>query len=132
MKLPAILFLLLIGLAAGPVSGLLSPDAMFGELLFPIISMAVAVILFEGSLTLCYSEMREVSGVIQHLISLGAIATWLITSVATQWIIGGSWNVAFLFETITVVTGPTVIIPMSDPPRRLPMYCAGKAPSSIR
>jgi len=112
MKLPAILFLLLIGLAAGPVSGLLDPDAMFGELLFPIISMAVAVILFEGSLTLRFSEVREVSGVIQRLVSLGAVVTWLITSVATHWIIGCSWEVAFLFGAITVVTGPTVIIPM--------------------
>jgi len=112
MKLPAILFLLLIGLAAGPASGLLDPDAMFGDLLFPIISMAVAIILFEGSLTLRFHDVREVSGVIQRLISIGAVTTWLITSVATHWIIGCSWEVAFLFGAITVVTGPTVIIPM--------------------
>ena len=43
IKVPAILFLLLAGILAGPVSGLLDPDALFGDLLFPFISLAVAV-----------------------------------------------------------------------------------------
>ncbi|MGD9390718.1 MAG: sodium:proton antiporter, partial [Thioalkalispiraceae bacterium] len=52
MKLPAILFLLLGGIVAGPITGWLAPADLFGDLLFPFISLAVAVILFEGSLTL--------------------------------------------------------------------------------
>ncbi|MCP4519714.1 MAG: sodium:proton antiporter, partial [Delftia sp.] len=50
VKLPAILFLLLAGIVLGPVTGLLQPDKMLGELLFPLVSLAVAVILFEGGL----------------------------------------------------------------------------------
>ena len=111
-KLPSILFLLLIGLGAGPVGGLLDPDIMFGELLFPIISISVAIILFEGSMTLHFSDIREVGSVIRRLVSVGAIITWLITAVVTQWAINCSWEIAFLFGAITVVTGPTVIIPI--------------------
>ncbi|KZZ33858.1 cation:proton antiporter [Oleiphilus sp. HI0086] len=52
LRLPAILFLLLAGILIGPGLGILEPDALFGEMLFPIVSLAVAVILFEGSLLL--------------------------------------------------------------------------------
>ncbi|MCB0964991.1 MAG: hypothetical protein KDA98_17070, partial [Acidimicrobiales bacterium] len=48
LRVPAIVFLLLGGLLAGPILGLLDPDEAFGELLFPSVQMAVAVILFEG------------------------------------------------------------------------------------
>jgi len=112
MKLPAILFLLIIGLMVGPVAGWLKPDAMFGDMLFPMISMSVAIILFEGSMTLHFHEVREVSGVIRRLVSIGAVATWLITTFVTHWAMGCSWEIAFLFGAITVVTGPTVIIPI--------------------
>lgn len=112
LKLPAILFLLIIGLVAGPTTGILDPDVLFGELLFPIVSLSVAIILFEGSLTLQFNEVREVGGVIQRLVSIGAIITWLATSVITHWAINCSWEVAFLFGAITVVTGPTVILPL--------------------
>ena len=50
-RVPAILFLLLTGLLLGPATGLLDPDALLGDLLFPVVSLSVAVILFEGSLT---------------------------------------------------------------------------------
>lgn len=111
-KLPSILFLLLIGLGAGPVGGLLDPDIMFGELLFPIISISVAIILFEGSMTLHFRDVREVGSVIRRLVSVGAIITWLITAVVTHWALNCPWEIAFLFGAITVVTGPTVIIPI--------------------
>ena len=50
-KVPAILFLLLVGLLLGPVTGLLDPDLLLGDLLFPVVSLSVAIILFEGALT---------------------------------------------------------------------------------
>jgi len=51
LKLPAILFLLLAGIGVGPLTGILQPDRLFGDLLFPIVSLGVVVTLFEGSLT---------------------------------------------------------------------------------
>ena len=58
VRMPAIVFLLAGGIAAGPVLGFLVPEAVFGDLLFPVISLAVAIILFEGSLTLRFAEIR--------------------------------------------------------------------------
>ena len=59
LRLPAILFLLIAGILLGPYLGFLNPDALLGDMFFPIVSLAVAVILFEGSLTLKFSELKE-------------------------------------------------------------------------
>jgi NhaP-type Na+/H+ or K+/H+ antiporter len=112
VKLPAILFLLLVGVAAGPGLGLLDSDALFGDLLFPFISLSVAVILFEGSLTLQYHQIVKLKRVVQSLISVGLVITWLITATATRLALDFPWGLALLFGAITVVTGPTVIVPM--------------------
>jgi len=109
---PAILFLLLCGMIVGPVTGLLKPDDLFGELLFPIVSLSVAVILFEGSLTLKLDEIRGLGSVVRNLITVGVLITWLITAVATHILIGFPYELSFLFGAVVVVTGPTVIMPI--------------------
>ena len=112
VKLPAILFLLLIGLIAGPVTGWFNPDAVFGQLLFPIVSLSVAVILFEGSLTLNLRELKGIEQVVLRLVSIGVAVTWLIITIATHYIMQLQWSLAMLFGALVVVTGPTVIVPM--------------------
>lgn len=112
VKLPAILFLLAAGVVVGPTAHWLDPDAVFGDLLFPFISLAVAVILFEGSLTLKFSEIPGLGSVIRNLITFGVLVTLGITAVATRLLLGFPWELAFLFGSIMVVTGPTVIAPM--------------------
>ncbi len=112
LRLPAILFLLLAGIVAGPVTGLLNPQQLLGELLFPLISLAVAVILFEGSLTLNFKEIRGVSNTVWSIVSLGALISWGVTSFATHALLGFDWPLALLFGSLTVVTGPTVIVPL--------------------
>ena len=111
-RLPAILFLLLCGMIVGPVTGLLKPDDLFADLLFPIVSLSVAVILFEGSLTLKLDEIRGLGSVVRNLITVGALITWLITAVATHILIGFPYELSFLFGAVVVVTGPTVIMPI--------------------
>jgi NhaP-type Na+/H+ or K+/H+ antiporter len=112
VRIPAILFLLLCGIAAGPLLGWLQPDQVFGDLLFPFISLAVAVILFEGGLTLKFHDIRGLEKVIRNLITFGVAITWLITALAVRWLLDFSWELSFLFGAIMVVTGPTVILPM--------------------
>jgi len=112
LKLPAILFLLLAGIVAGPVLGWLEPQALFGPLLMPLVSLAVALILFEGSLTLHLSQWREIGSVVHRLVTLGALSTWLVIALATHWLLGFDWQLAILFGALTLVTGPTVIVPM--------------------
>ncbi|EID7759178.1 TPA: cation:proton antiporter [Vibrio parahaemolyticus] len=112
LRLPAILFLLLAGLIVGPFMQWLKPDEILGNLLFPLVSLAVAVILFEGSLTLNFKEIRGVSGSVWSIVSIGAIISWVATSVATHYFLGFTWELAMLFGSLTVVTGPTVIVPL--------------------
>ncbi|ENJ2866302.1 sodium:proton antiporter [Vibrio parahaemolyticus] len=112
LRLPAILFLLLAGLIVGPFMQWLKPDEILGSLLFPLVSLAVAVILFEGSLTLNFKEIRGVSGSVWSIVSIGAIISWAATSVATHYFLGFTWELAMLFGSLTVVTGPTVIVPL--------------------
>ncbi|MDT8335937.1 MAG: sodium:proton antiporter, partial [Desulfurivibrionaceae bacterium] len=112
IKLPAILFLLMVGILGGPMLGVIDSTALFGDLLFPFISLSVAVILFEGSLTLEFHQIARLKGIIRSLITVGVLATWLITAGAARLALDFSWSLALLFGAITVVTGPTVIVPM--------------------
>ena len=112
VKLPAIIFLLLIGIAAGPLTGRLDPDALLGDLLFPLVSLSVAVILFEGSLTLKFDQVQGLMRVIRNMITFGMAVTWIITAAATRLALGFSWEVCLLFGALMTVTGPTVIVPM--------------------
>ncbi len=112
VKLPAILFLLLAGIVLGPVSGLLDPDRLLGPLLFPMISLAVALILFEGSLSLRFHELPGIGRAVRGLVSYGALLSWLLLALAAHLIAGLSWEISLLFGALTCVTGPTVISPM--------------------
>ncbi len=112
LRLPAILFLLLAGIIVGPITGVLDPHKLLGELLFPLISLAVAVILFEGSLTLNFKEIKGVSNTVWSIVSVGALISWGITSVAAYFLLQFDWPLALLFGSLTVVTGPTVIVPL--------------------
>ena len=112
LRLPAILPLLVAGLMLGPAFGVLDPDALFGDLLFPIISLGVAVILFEGSLTLNFKEIKSHGRMVTSLVTVGAAVTWAVVTLGAHWLVGFSWEIAMLFGALVVVTGPTVIVPM--------------------
>jgi len=112
LKLPAILLLLLSGLLAGPILGLVKPDELMGDLLTPFINVSVAIILFEGGLSLRFSELKNVGGAIGNLVSIGALLTWILTSVAGYFLFGFGWELAILLGAILIVTGPTVIVPL--------------------
>ena len=112
VRVPAILFLLATGIACGPVFHYLNPEDVFGDLLFPMVSLAVAIILFEGSLTLRFAEIRGHSKMVRNLIPVGALVTGVIGTLAARWILDISWEISLLFGAISVVTGPTVIAPL--------------------
>ncbi|GAA0249932.1 cation:proton antiporter [Rhodanobacter caeni] len=112
VRLPAILFLLLAGIILGPATGVLNPDKLLGDLLFPIVSLAVALILFEGSLTLRFNELRGIGNAVRGLVSYGAIAALLLLALVAHVVAGLSWPIALLFGALACVTGPTVIAPM--------------------
>ena len=112
LQLPSILLLLLLGFLAGPIVGIVDPDHLLGDLLFPIVSISVAIILFEGGLTLRFSELPHIGGVMFRLISLGAVVTWAVAAVAAHYILALDWALSILLGAILIVTGPTVIGPL--------------------
>src|SRR3990172_5974933 len=114
LRLPSILLLLVAGFVAGPATGLLDPDDMFGSLLVPAVSLAVGLILFEGGLSLRLTDLRGVRGVVRNLVTVGALVTWAIAALSAHVIIGLDLRVAVLLGSILVVTGPTVIGPLLD------------------
>lgn len=111
-KLPAILVLLVFGIVAGPVTGLLDPEALLGDLLSPFVSVSVAIILFEGGLSLRMSEFRKIGGVVIKLITIGVGITWLLSAIAAYFFLDLGLEISVLFGAILIVTGPTVIIPL--------------------
>ena len=126
LRVPAILPLIIAGLMVGPGyevytgHALLNPqfDAEAGSGLFPgnllysFVSLAIGLILFEGGLTLRTSEIRGLTNSIARLSTIGAFTTTVVAGLAAHFIIGLSWQIAFLFSTLIVVTGPTVIAPI--------------------
>lgn len=112
VKLPSILFLLLTGILAGPVMGWLNPDELLGDLLTPVVSIAVAIILYEGSLTLKLSEIRGHGAVVRNLVTAGVVITWFVATMAAHAVLGWDIYLAALFGGIVTVSGPTVIMPL--------------------
>jgi NhaP-type Na+/H+ or K+/H+ antiporter len=112
LKVPAILFLLGTGILVGPALQWLDPDQIFGDLLTPMVSVAVAIILFEGSLTLKLSEIRDHGAVVRNLVTVGVIVTWVFAGLAAYYILGWDPYLAALFGAIMTVSGPTVVMPL--------------------
>ncbi len=112
VRVPAIIPLLAAGFLVGPVLGWLNPQEEFQNLFYPMVSMAVAVILFEGALTLTWREVRSVASTVRNLLTIGAAITWVGGALAAHYIVGMSWELAFLFGALIIVTGPTVIAPL--------------------
>ncbi|MFM5887972.1 MAG: cation:proton antiporter [Dolichospermum sp.] len=111
-KLPSIVLLLLLGILLGKDGlGLLQPH-LLGAGLEVIVSLATAIILFEGGLKLDRQELGKVSVSLQLLVTLGTMITLLGGSLAAHWLGEFPWNIAFLYASIVVVTGPTVIGPL--------------------
>ncbi|GAA4466210.1 cation:proton antiporter [Novipirellula rosea] len=119
--LPGILLLLLFGVLLGQF---VQPDAFLAELtggdvakagpelLFPIVSLSVAVIMFEGGLSLKFHELREAGSAAFRLVTLGAVITFFGTATAAHFTLGLAWPISFLLGAILIVTGPTVIGPL--------------------
>ncbi len=121
IKQPAILPLIVIGLAVGPIASLFTPDgaklldgdAIFsGDLLFSFVSISVGVILFEGGLTLKLSEIRYQARTVRNLLFFGPVVTLAGGATGAHYLLGTNWGIATLFGALIIVSGPTVIMPI--------------------
>lgn len=111
-RMPAIVLMSIAGLLVGPILGFINPQESFGDLFGPIISLAVAIILFEGSLNLDFREIRGFNKPLFRIVTLGAFIAWIAGSLAAHYLAGLSWAVAFVIGGLFIVTGPTVILPL--------------------
>ncbi|MGB3263792.1 MAG: cation:proton antiporter [Microcoleus sp.] len=112
LKVPAIVFLLLFGILAGPdCLGILHPS-LLGSGLEVMVSLCVALILFEGGLNLELRDLGKVSSSIRNLVTFGTLITLIGGGMAAHWLGEFPWPIAFLYASLVVVTGPTVIGPL--------------------
>ncbi|MBI1402590.1 MAG: OmpA family protein [Porphyrobacter sp.] len=109
---PAIVLMLGAGFLAGPVLGVFDPEHAFGGLLESMVAIGVALVLFEGGLSLNFAELRHTSNAVWRMATIGVALGWLFGALAANAIAGLVWPVAVLFGGILVVTGPTVVMPL--------------------
>lgn len=126
LRLPSILLLLAFGVALRFV---VDPDSLIRDLanipkdvdaknplgpkvIFPFVSLSVAVVLFEGGLTLRLNELKTAGVAVLRLCTLGVVISWVLGGIAACYVVGLPPSIGALIGAILVVTGPTVIAPL--------------------
>lgn len=118
LQAPAIVLMSLAGLTVGPVwallfgEPLLSPSQTFGDVFRPIVSLAVAVILFEGGLVLKFENLRDAGAAVRRMVFFGGPLAWVLGTFAAYYAGGLDLASAVVLAGVMVVTGPTVIMPL--------------------
>ncbi|TRU52353.1 MAG: sodium:proton antiporter [Microcystis aeruginosa Ma_QC_Ca_00000000_S207] len=112
LKVPSIIFLLIFGIALGSDGWEILHPQSLGIGLEVLVALSVAIILFEGGLSLSGRELGRVSGSLRNLVTLGTSITLIGGGMAAHWLGEFPWPIAFLYASLVVVTGPTVIGPL--------------------
>ncbi|MCP4757830.1 MAG: sodium:proton antiporter [Proteobacteria bacterium] len=109
LKIPAILFYLVGGLLVGKVGlGLIDPEAL-GNGLHVLLEIVVAIILFEGGLSLSFRSFKSDSKAIRRMLVVTLSITGVCATLLSHFILDLSWQFAVFFGALIVVTGPTVV-----------------------
>ena len=130
LQRPAIVLMAIAGLIFGPLIGWLlslNPPAQlsgaldlfrldpikdFGDLYRPMIGLAVAIILFEGGMTLRFKDLGDARQAVIRMVLLASPIAWLLGTCAAHYIVGLAWDISAMVGGLFVVTGPTVIMPL--------------------
>lgn len=122
VRVPAIVVLLPVGFAAGALVPSVDPNKLLGAAFEPLVSLAVALILFDGGLDLVLRELAGDIGVVRRLLLLGIPITWGGGALFAGLLLGMSTQAAVMLGAILIVSGPTVVGPIlhaAAPGRRL-------------
>jgi len=112
LKLPGIVLLLFAGVVLGPdVLGIIRPEVL-GSALRALVGFAVAVILFEGGMSLSLKRLRKEAAGIRRLVIYGTLLTAAGGFAIARTVLRWEWRPALLFGTLVMVTGPTVVTPL--------------------
>ncbi len=130
LRIPAIVPLLVLGVALGPSGlGMVVPASLGGGLSV-IVKLCVAVILFDGALNLRIADLRRAMREVRNLVTVGVLVSWVGATLAAWLIAGFSVSVAIVFGALMTVTGPTVVQPLLrrvSIPRRVRTVLEGEA-----
>ncbi|MDA7881731.1 cation:proton antiporter [Akkermansiaceae bacterium] len=113
LKLPSILLLLIFGFGLSQFTGTRIDDYLANEsALLSLVGFFVAIILFEGGLTLKISELKEAGTPVFRLCTVAVVLAMGLTTIAARVSLGYHWPICALLGAILVVTGPTVVAPL--------------------
>lgn len=109
LRIPAILFYLFCGLVVGKVGlGWIDPDSLGGGLHI-LLEIVVAIILFEGGLSLSAHSFKTESAGIRRILIVTLPLTGIGAMVLAYTALNVSLQFAVFFGALIVVTGPTVV-----------------------
>jgi NhaP-type Na+/H+ or K+/H+ antiporter len=117
LALPAIVPLLIAGVLLGEsVTGIIDPVDLLGDLREPFVNLAVAVILFDGALSLRRSDLagRGTGPLVGRLVTIGVLITWVLATLAAWLILGIDWRIALILGAVLTLSGPTVVLPLIE------------------
>jgi len=113
LRIPALILLLPAGFCAGAITDDIQPDQLLGSLFQPLVSLSVAIILFESGLGL---DLRKLKGstrsVVVRLLGVGVPITWVLAASASALFFDMSGSAAIMLGAILIVSGPTVVGPL--------------------
>ncbi|MEU9304877.1 cation:proton antiporter [Streptomyces sp. NPDC048269] len=113
LRVPALILLLPAGFAAGALTDIVHPDLLIGEDFSALVSLSVAVILYDAGLGL---DLRNLKGhtraVVGRLLLFGVGFTFFAVCAVAPALFSMSLRVAAMVGMILVVSGPTVVGPL--------------------
>jgi NhaP-type Na+/H+ or K+/H+ antiporter len=113
LRIPALIVLLPAGFTVGALTSDVNPQHLLGASFQPLVSLSVAVILYDAGLGL---DLRKLKGhtrkVVIRLIVVGVLLTWVLAAALAAPLLGMSRGAAVMIGIILVVSGPTVVGPL--------------------
>jgi NhaP-type Na+/H+ or K+/H+ antiporter len=113
LRVPALIVLLPAGFVAGALTTDVNPERLLGTAFQPLVSLAVAVILYDSGVALEWGNVRgRARRVVPRLVIWGVPVTMAFAAALTAPLLGMSAGAAAMTGAILVVSGPTVVGPL--------------------
>ncbi|WP_086831081.1 sodium:proton antiporter [Streptomyces sp. NRRL B-24572] len=115
LRVPSLIVLLPVGFAAGAMTDVVHPKELFGPDASALVSLFVAVILYDAGLGLDLRKLaRHTRGTVGRLLVYGVLLTFLVVGAVAAPMFDVPLRVSAMLGMILVVSGPTVVGPILD------------------
>ncbi|MFF7442727.1 cation:proton antiporter [Streptomyces sp. NPDC008122] len=115
LRVPSLIVLLPVGFAAGAMTDVVHPKELFGPDASALVSLFVAVILYDAGLGLDLRKLaRHTRGIVGRLLVYGVLLTFLVVGAVAAPMFDVPLRVSAMLGMILVVSGPTVVGPILD------------------